>query len=381
MSLFKLGLIVNPVAGIGGRVGLKGSDGSAIREAAFERGATALAGARTGQALQVLSGLKSDFEIFTVAGAMGQDAAEQLGLPYHLLMQPATEQTEAIDTRRAVEEMLKSQVDMLLFAGGDGTARDIYNALSELNVLELVTVVGIPAGCKIHSSVYAVSPAHAGELVASIISGKAARLVEADVMDIDEDAFRQGVVKARRYGGLWVPQDNDHMQGLKEGGIEHESEALENMALTVIEQMLPDVLYFIGSGTTPAAIMQQLGLENTLLGIDLVINQRLVGSDLTEQQILQYLDQYSAAEARIIITVIGGQGIVFGRGNQQLSPEVIRRVGLKNIDYLATAEKLRHLAGRALRVDTGDEVLNAELSGMTRVLTGYDEYMLYKISN
>ncbi|MDH5391649.1 MAG: ATP-NAD kinase family protein [Gammaproteobacteria bacterium] len=378
--MFKLGLIVNPVAGIGGRLGLKGSDGKVIREAAFEQGAIALAGARSLQALQPLSALKALFEVLTVAGTMGQEAAEEAGLNYRLVMRPETEQTEPLDTRHAVEMMVKAKVDLLMFAGGDGTARDIYNALSALNALDSVSVVGIPAGCKIHSAVYAVSPLHAGELVASIIRGKAARLVEADVMDIDEVAFRDGVVKARRYGGLWVPQDNQHMQALKEGGVEHESLALQNIALTVIEQMQPDVLYFIGSGSTPAAIMQELGLENTLLGIDLVINQQLVGSDLTEQQILQYMDQYSAAEARIIVTVIGGQGIVFGRGNQQFSPEVIRRVGLKNIHYLATAEKIRGLMGRALRVDSGDEKLNSALSGMVRVLTGYDEYMLYKIS-
>ncbi|MDH5518757.1 MAG: ATP-NAD kinase family protein [Gammaproteobacteria bacterium] len=378
--MFKLGLIVNPVAGIGGRVGLKGSDGKAIRETAFERGASALAAERSAQALQSLVACKGLFEVFTIAGAMGQQVAQQLNLPYQLLLQPATEQTEASDTRQAVEEMLKAEVDLLLFAGGDGTARDVYKALAECHALESVSVIGIPAGCKIHSSVYAVSPRHAGELAAAIIQGQAVRLVEADVMDIDEVAFRQGVVKARRYGGLWVPQDNQHMQGLKQGAIEHSSLALQNMALTVIEQMQPDVLYFVGSGSTPAAIMQELGLENSLLGIDLVINHQLIGSDLTEQQILNYLDQYSALEARIIVTVIGGQGIVFGRGNQQLSPEVIRRIGLKNIDYLATAEKIRQLEGRALRLDTGDEALNAELSGMVRILTGYDEYMLYKIS-
>lgn len=380
MSLFKLGLIVNPVAGIGGRVGLKGSDGTAIREKAFELGATALAGSRTEQTLACLLPLKEQFELFTVAGEMGQQPAVKAGLACHVVMQSEEQQTESSDTEKAVEMLLQANVDLLLFAGGDGTARDIYKALFKLDAVERLSVVGIPSGCKIHSAVYAVSPVHAGELVADIIQGRAVRLAESDVMDIDEEAFRQGTVKAKRYGGMWVPQDNDHMQALKEGGIEHESLQLQDMATSVIEQMQDDALYFIGSGTTPAAIMEELGLENTLLGVDLVINQELVGSDLTEQQILGYLEQYAGQEARLVITVIGGQGIVLGRGNQQLSPEVIHGIGIDNIIYLATAEKIRRLNGQALRVDSGDETLNSELSGMVRIMTGYDEYMLYKIS-
>lgn len=380
MSLFKLGLIVNPVAGIGGRVGLKGSDGTIIREKAFELGAKALAGSRAQQTLACLTTSKDQFELMTVAGLMGEDSARDAGIDCHVVMQPAEQQTESTDTKKAVEAMLDANVDLLLFAGGDGTARDVYKALLELDAVERLSVVGIPSGCKIHSAVYAVSPVHAGELVADIIGGRAVRLAESDVMDIDEEAFRQGRVKAKRFGGMWVPQDNDHMQALKEGGIEHESLQLQDMATSVIEQMQDDVLYFIGSGSTPAAIMDELRLENTLLGVDLIMNQELVANDLTEQQILNFLEQYPDQEARLVITVIGGQGIVFGRGNQQLSPEVIRGIGIENILYLATAEKIRRLNGQALRVDSGDETLNSELSGMVRIMTGYDEYMLYKIS-
>ena len=380
MSLFKLGLIVNPVAGIGGRVGLKGSDGEAIRQQAIALGAIPLASQRVHQALSNLSSVKDQFELFTVAGVMGEEVTADFAYECHLVMKLEADQTEPADTHQAVKQMLEAKVDLLLFAGGDGTARDIYAALSELNVVDAMPVIGIPAGCKIHSAVYAVSPVHAGELASAIISGKAARLIEADVMDIDEEAFRQGVVKARRYGGLWVPQDSDHMQSLKEGGIEHEELALQNIALTVVEQMEEDELYFIGSGSTPAAVMEELGLENTLLGVDLVINNELIDSDLTEQKILDYLKQYSDRSAHLVITVIGGQGIVLGRGNQQLSPEVLRTVGLNNIIYIATADKIRHLNGQPLRVDSGDETLNSELAGSVKVLTGYDEYLLYRIT-
>ena len=380
MSLFKLGLIVNPAAGVGGRVGLKGSDGKAIREKAFELGAKALAGSRTEQALAYLAPIKEQFELYTVAADMGENAAKASALNCHVVMQAEAAQTESYDTQNAVEKMLQADVDLLLFAGGDGTARDVYKALADLNAIERLSVVGIPSGCKIHSAVYAVSPVHAGQLVADIIQGKAARLAESDVMDIDEEAFRQGVVKARRYGGLWVPQDHDHMQALKEGGVIHESIQLQDIANSAIEQMEDGALYFVGSGTTPAAIMDELGLENTLLGVDLVIDQQLVESDLTEQGILDCLNKYADQPAYLLITVIGGQGMVLGRGNQQLSPDVIRKIGLDHIIYIATAEKIRRLNGEPLRVDSGDETLNSALSGMVRIMTGYDEYMLYKLS-
>ena len=380
MSLFKLGLIVNPMAGIGGRVGLKGSDGSTVRQQALERGAEPLANRRAAQALAKLSQLSKDIEVITVAAGMGEQAAREAGLNCRVVMRAASDQSEAEDTQNAVKKMLDARVDLLLFAGGDGTARDVYTVLQTLNAVDQLTVIGIPAGCKIHSAVYAVSPAHAGELAASIITGNAARLNEADVMDIDEAAFRNGIVKARRFGGLWVPLNGEHMQSLKEGSVEHEELTLQDMALTVTEQMRDDALYFIGSGTTPAAVMQELGLDNTLLGIDLVINQQLVANDLSEKQMLEYLQQYSSQPAYLVITVIGGQGIVLGRGNQQLSPEVIRKIGTDHILLMATAEKIRRLAGQPLRVDSGDETLNSELSGMVKIITGYDDYLLYRIS-
>lgn len=380
MSLFKLGLIVNPMAGIGGRVGLKGSDGEQVRRQALQRGAVPLANNRAAQALVKLTDLKDRFVVYTVAGDMGEEICRQAGLKTIVISQPETKHTEASDTQAAVRQMLANNIDLLLFAGGDGTARDVYSALSAEKATEKFTVVGIPAGCKIHSAVYAVTPAHAGELVASIISGKAARLDEADVMDIDEEAFCKGVVKARRFGGLWVPLNSEHMQSLKEGGVEYEELRLQDMALTVIEQMQDDALYFIGSGTTPAAIMQELGQDNTLLGVDLLIDRQCLASDLTERQILDYLDRYPDRPAYLVITVIGGQGIVLGRGNQQLSPDVIRRIGADHILLLATAEKIRRLQAQPLRVDSGDETLNSELSGTVKLITGYQEYLLYHIT-
>jgi predicted polyphosphate/ATP-dependent NAD kinase len=240
-------------------------------------------------------------------------------------------------------------------------------------------VIGIPAGCKIHSAVYAVTPAQAGELVAGLANGQLYSVKSAEVMDLDEEAFRAGQVKASCYGYMNVPVDEQRMQAMKQGGVDIESLVLQDIAADVIDNMEDDVLYLIGSGTTTAAIMDALGLDNTLLGIDAILNGELVANDLSEQQILALLDNVTCVSAKIVVTAIGGQGHIFGRGNQQLSPAVIRRVGTDNIMIVATRNKLRTLEGRPLRVDTGDVELDAELAGIRQIITGYEQRTLYRI--
>jgi len=368
--MFRLGLIINPVAGIGGAVGLKGSDGMVAE--ALARGAVPKACERTRQALLLpLCELADRFELLTVAGEMGAELAGELGLPCRIVHQPAAAATTAADTRIAAERMREAGVDLLLFAGGDGTARDICAAVGEA-----CHVLGIPAGCKIHSGVYGVTPAASGRVAARMIAGELLSLVDAEVMDIDEEAFRAGKVRARhygqlqvpgdlryvqavkqggRYGQLQVPGDLRYVQAVKQGGRESEELVLADIAAGVVEQMEPDTLYLMGSGSTVAACMTELGLENTLLGVDLVENGRLIGQDLSAAEILTRI---RGRRCRLIITLIGGQGHLFGRGNQQLSPEVLRAVGRDQIQVLATKAKLAALAGRPLLVDTDDPALN-----------------------
>ncbi len=369
--MFRLGLIINPVAGIGGAVGLKGSDGMVAE--ALARGAVPKARERTRQALLPLCELADRFELLTVSGEMGAELAGELGLPCRIVHQPAAAATTAADTRIAAERMREAGVDLLLFAGGDGTARDICAAVGEA-----CHVLGIPAGCKIHSGVYGVTPAASGRVAARMIAGELLSLVDAEVMDIDEEAFRAGKVRARHYGQLQVPGDLRYVQAVKQGGRESEELVLADIAAGVVEQMEPDTLYLMGSGSTVAACMTELGLENTLLGVDLVENGRLIGQDLSAAEILTRI---RGRHCRLIITLIGGQGHLFGRGNQQLSPEVLRAVGRDQIQVLATKAKLAALAGRPLLVDTDDPALNRSLSGYLRITTGYKDQVIYPVAN
>ena len=373
--MFRLGLIINPVAGIGGRVALKGSDGEDIQQIAIKRGAIPLAEQRMQQALEMLLEYKDRIHIYTAANAMGENLGKSLGFDVTVVNPVSDTRTKADDTERTVQLCIEQGIDLLLFAGGDGTARNVYHALDKVS--STAPVIGVPAGCKIHSAVYAVTPAHAGELLSLIVKGRALTLTQASVMDIDEDEFRHDRVKAKLHGYLNVPAENRFMQSMKEGGISHKEITLHDIAAFVEETMDDDVLYLVGSGTTPKAVLDALQLPHTLLGIDAVKDKQLVASDVDEQQILKLLKTHE--KVCLIITIIGGQGHLFGRGNQQFSPEIIRHIGLENIVIISTPEKIQSLNGQPMRVDTGDESLNKSLYGMVPVITGYDEKTLYRI--
>ena len=375
MRLFKLGLIVNPYAGIGGALALKGSDGKDIREKALAMGAEKKANHKTKLALELLLPYKTHMKILTAAGEMGEDIARELGFNVECVYSPLLVQTEAIDTTNAAQRLVAENVDLLLFAGGDGTARNICDVIDDD-----VPALGIPAGCKIHSGVYAITPKSAGRVTAMLLNGDIVSLNEAEVKDIDETAFRQGKVQARMYGEMKVPSELRYIQAVKMGGKESEELVLADIAAHVIDDMQdnPDTLYIMGSGSTVDAVMQELGLDNTLLGVDLVQDQQLVAQDLTEQQLYKKLQGHPS---KMIITLIGGQGHIFGRGNQQLSARVIEQVTRKNLFIVATKTKLNALDGRPLIADTGDVECDAGLSGLIPVITGYKDSVLYPIAN
>lgn len=368
--MFKLGFIINPLAGLGGRVGLKGSDGMA--ETALRLGAVPEAERRALSALEVLKPYQTRLTVLTAAGEMGENLARQLGFTVEVVHAITPGATHPADTRATAQKLRDAEVDLLLFAGGDGTARDVCEVIGES-----VPVLGIPAGVKIHSGVYAITPRHAGEVVALLLQGELVDIKSSDVMDIDEVAFREGRVRARRYGEMRVPFEARFVQSVKSGGKEVEELVLADIAAEIDSRMDDGVLFLIGSGTTCAAVMDHLLLPNTLLGVDAVLNRELLAADLSETQILALLETYPAAKA--VVTLIGGQGHVLGRGNQQLSPRVIRRLGKANLCIIATKTKLKALEGRPLLMDTGDEALNHELEGFMPVITGYRDEVIYAV--
>ncbi len=406
----KIGLIINPVAGMGGKVGLKGTDGLAIVEKAVMKGARPEAEAKALLALKALLPIKDQIELITCPGPMGEDAAVKAGFNPRLLdiralqtyKQEESTKTPSPDdpnktpsplrgegqgggesdllfstlpthTEAAAKALAAEPVDLLLFAGGDGTARNIHNALGEATTL---TVIGIPAGVKIHSAVYATTPKSAGELARQYLQEGGLPLRQAEVMDIDEEAFREGRLSARLYGYLPVPCSVNLMQHLKVGGAATEASTLEAIAEQVVENMQAGITYIIGPGSTISPIMEKMKLKNTLLGVDVVRDGNIIAADVGEKDLLELIH---GQDAKIIVTVIGGQGYIFGRGNQQISAAVIRQVGRGNIIVVATKEKILALEHGSLLVDSGDEEVNAMLRGYVRVITGYREELICRV--
>jgi len=369
--LKRLGLVVNPVAGMGGRVGLKGSDGAETLRRAKALGAVETSPSRATYALRHLAPIKDRFELITYPGEMGEDEARAAGFTPKVIGKIREGETTPADTRTAAKEMATLGVDLLLFAGGDGTARDVCEAIDGT-----VPALGIPTGVKIHSGVYAVSPAAAGELAAKYLTGEVTGVQQAEVMDIDEDAFRDNRLSARLYGYLRIPREETYVQGSKEASPVDEGENLKAIAADLADEMQPDTLYVLGPGSTISSVAEHLGLEKTLLGVDVVQGGKIIASDVNEEQLLKLV---AGKRAKIVVTVIGGQGFVFGRGNQQISARVIRAVGKENIVIAATPAKLATLHGKPLLVDTGDPALDAELTGYAKVVTDYGRRVVYRI--
>lgn len=369
MEKKKLGLIINPVAGLGGSVGLKGSDG--LVEEALARGAIPQSENRAKVALRELLGMKDSVTVYTGPGSMGQTLAAELGFACVVMDNARTGATTAEDTRALSRWLQEQGMDLILFAGGDGTARDICATVKERSVF-----LGVPAGVKIHSPVYARSPATAGRLAALYLQEQVTSVIDSEVLDIDEDQYRQEIINTRLYGYLRIPGEPEYTQCRKCSSASSEEETMQAIAEFVADKMEKDTYYIIGAGTTTRAVMQELELENTLIGVDLVYNYELVANDVYGRQILEHIGD---KPAKLVVTVTGGQGFLFGRGNQQLTPEVLRRIGKENIIILATKEKILKLRGQPLLVDTGDESLDQYLSGYHFVICDYNETIVCKV--
>lgn len=366
----KLGLIVNPIAGMGGSVGLKGTDG--VLEEALKRGSMPKASDKTRIALLQLRDIGEDLEIVTCKKDMGQSSIIDLDIKTRIVYCPVDKRTKSADTVEAAKKMLDERVDLILFAGGDGTARDIFRGTGGKAI-----VIGIPAGVKIHSAVFAQSPSKAGELAKLYLTGRTNLTNEAEVLDIDEAEYRKGNVFTKLYGYMPVPVERRFMQSKKAPSPLSEKSQQYDIAKAVIDEMVPGTYYIVGPGSTTRAIMELLGLEYTLIGIDIICNKRLLAKDLCEKQILSYIEE---RESKLIITPTGGQGYLLGRGNQQISPEVIRRIGKRNIIVIATKNKISDLKGNPFLIDTGCRETDIMLKGYVKVITGRMESVVYRVN-
>lgn len=367
----RFGLIVNPIAGMGGSVGLKGTDGADTLAEAQARGAVPLAGRRARRALAVLAERAPETAILAAPEAMGADIAAALALPVEPLDLICAPGPEA--TRRAAAAMAEAGVDVLLLAGGDGTARDVVSAVGLS-----VPMLGIPCGVKMHSGVFAVTPEAAGRLLADLIAGQDRRIGyrKVEIMDIDEDLMRRGRLNARLYGYARAPHLRRLLQHAKATPPIDDEGMLIALGEEVAAELKPGVTYLIGPGTTAKRPLDALGLPGTLLGVDVLRDGALVATDVTAAEALAAVGE---GPMHIIVGVTGGQGFVFGRGNQQIGADAIARCWPDAVTILASGEKLSRLGRPELLADTGDPDLDRRLSGYTRVRTGPQRSVMMRI--
>jgi len=364
----RIGLIVNPIAGMGGKVGLKGTDGEETLKEAISRGAQPWAPKRALEALSGLRHVSDRIEWFTWSGEMGENPLKSMGFKFEVVGETEGDRTTAEETKEAARRMEGFGVDLIVFAGGDGTASDIVEAVDMR-----VPVLGIPAGVKMFSAVFASTPRAASQLVLSLLDGRA-KFTEREVMDIDEDAYRTGRLSASLKGYALTPYSAPLVLNGKTASTAVDDELMkESVAARVVEEMRQGVNYILGPGSTVAKVAELLDVEKTMLGIDVVRDGRVVVRDADEKALLRGAE----GETWIVLSPLGGQGSLLGRGNQPISPVVLRKVGLDRIIVIATPLKLQGL--RTLTVDTGDTELDARLKGYRRVIIGYHEERVLKV--
>ena len=323
-----IGLIINPIAGMGGRVGLKGTDGKSILDKAINLGAIKEAPNIAIKALQKLLPLKDELLILTSSFEMGENQCKYLGLNYEVVYE-SNNLTNSYDTINTAKIMEERNVDLLIFVGGDGTARDIYKAVESR-----VVALGVPAGVKIHSPVYGNTPELAGELALMYLRDNNIPIKEEEVIDIDEESYRNNQLDTQLYGYLRIPYKKELLQNKKAPTPLGEEASQKAIALDIIDNMLEGIYYLIGPGTTTRGIMNELDLPYSLLGVDIIKDKNLVGLDCNENNILETIGY---KQSKLVITPTGGQGYLLGRGNQQISPKVINRIGKDNMIQVSKA--------------------------------------------
>ncbi|WP_270366609.1 ATP-NAD kinase family protein [Microbacterium algeriense] len=408
-----IGLVVNPVAGVGGPAGLAGSDGADVQRLALARGARSRAQERAILALTTLADRHPGLAVATVPGAMGADAVRAAGLVPHVLP-PSTSPsarlaaectassrgeavhsagpralgedrggagTDAADTSAAITALAAAGADLILVVGGDGTLRDACAGLESVEEAESAepkpAILGVPAGVKMYSPVFAVSPRAAGATAADWIDRGGLPTEEREVLDIDEAAMRHARVDPTLYGMLSVPYRSGRTQARKAPTPATEAAAVEAAARGAVARMRPGVRYLLGPGGTTAEIARQLGVDGSPLGVDVVLDGRVLLRGASAQEILA---EIAEGPAQAVVTVIGGQGFLLGRGNQQLSASVLRALGDDPLLVVTPEQKLIDLHGRPLLVDTGDPELDARLAGHIRIITGVGTSSLYAVS-
>ena len=372
-KIFKLGLVINPIAGMGGKTGLKGSDGSNTLKKALSLGAKKESANRAEQALLPLKFMINKFSLITCSAEMGEKSCKKIGLKTDYIIDIDKKITTGIDTINAVKIMAKKQVSLILFSGGDGTACDIFYALQDK-----IPILGIPAGVKMHSSVFGTSPNAVGSLVSRIISNHSDIFPTstAEIMDLDEDMRRYDQIRTRLIGYATIPSDKFLVQNPKSYVQLNDEESINGISEYLDNKLDKEATYIVGPGRTTQNFLNRIGVSGTLLGVDVLKGRKVIGRDVNSREV----DILTRDGLLYIISgIIGGQGFLFGRGNQQITAEIIQRVKKENILIIASTKKIYELPRQCILIDTGNQKLDNELAGYVKVQTEKNRAFIIKL--
>ena len=372
-KIFKLGLVINPIAGMGGKTGLKGSDGSNTLKKALSLGAKKESAKRAEQALLPLKFIINKFSLITCSAEMGEVSCKKIGLKTDYIIDINKQITTRADTINAVKIMAKKKVSLILFSGGDGTACDIFYALQDK-----IPILGIPAGVKMHSSVFGMSPNAVGSLVSRIISNHSNIFPtsSAEIMDLDEDMRRYDQIVTKLIGFATIPSDKFLVQNPKSYVPLNDEDSINGISEYLEDNLNNKATYIVGPGRTTHNFLNRIGVSGTLLGVDVLKGRKLIGRDVNSRE----LDILTRDGLLYIISgIIGGQGFLFGRGNQQITAEIIRRVKRENIIVIASTKKIYELPRQCILIDTGNQNLDNELAGYLKVQTDKNLTFIMKV--
>lgn len=374
---FKLGLIINPISGMGGSVGLKGTDGRNILKKAIELGAKPNAINRAREFLKELESIRLKLKFVTCPGIMGAWVLKETNFKHETINHPIFNNIGGIYDTSAEHTMIAAKIMkdindliIIIFVGGDGTARDIESVVKKEK-----PCIGIPSGVKIYSSVFALNPRIASSIIMQFLWDEIP-LKESEVLDINEEEYRKGKLFPMIHGYLLTPYDPEYLQMSKMGTNDSDLSNQERIAKRIIELLENGVYYLIGPGTTTKVITDLLHQKKTVLGVDLLFNKTIIAQDLNEQQILEHIE---GKNVKMIVSLIGGQGFLFGRGNLQFTDKVLRKVGPENIIIVSTKFKLQNIPNQVVRLDTRDVELDKKMKGFYKVIVDYDEIKICKV--
>ncbi len=365
----RIGFLVNPIAGLGGKKAWKGTDDIEQAWDFFEQGEE-YSFERVQQALKSIPP-QLPLHFYYCDDPMGANIIDDFEINKEIVYSPVEDRTSSEDTKSACKVFLEKEVDLIIFVGGDGTARDVTSIIGDK-----IPVLGIPSGVKMFSGCFLYRPQDLGEILDEMVHGETV-LAPEDVMDVNEELFRENKVQARLYGQLMVPQKLGLIQGGKVSSSVDSPDIYSSISLELKEEsdVLKDFVV-LGTGSTVFHVMKELGVDKTLLGVDLLSEGKIIARDVNEEGLFELT---KGKDIKIILTPIGGQGFLLGRGNQQISSRVLKNAQSFEFLIVSTENKLDTI--EKLEIDLDEQVDIPDIRyNYIRVLTGYHQYAMKEIN-